>query len=52
MPTKIYDRSKLKPGAKIAGAAIITEFDSTTVILPGYEGTVDMNYNIVIDETA
>ena len=51
VPTKIYDRSQLKPGAKLPGAAIITEFDSTTVILPGYAGVVDVNYNIVINET-
>ena len=51
VPTKIYDRGQLKPGAKLPGAAIITEFDSTTVILPGYAGVVDVNYNIVINET-
>ncbi|MFQ5426848.1 MAG: hydantoinase/oxoprolinase family protein, partial [Gaiellales bacterium] len=49
--TKIYDRSKLPPGANVAGPAIVTEFDSTTVILPGYGGTVDVNYNIIIDES-
>lgn len=51
VPTKIYDRNRLEPGGRIPGAAIITEFDSTTVILPGYDGVVDVNYNIVINET-
>ena len=50
--TKIYDRAKLEPGAAIAGPAIVTEFDSTTVILPGHAATVDANYNILITPSA
>ncbi len=50
--TKIYDRAKLEPGAEIAGPAIVTEFDSTTVVLPGHEATVDTNYNILITPSA
>jgi N-methylhydantoinase A len=46
--TKIYDRSKLEPGALISGPAIVTEFDSTTVVLPGYRAEVDANFNILI----
>jgi N-methylhydantoinase A/oxoprolinase/acetone carboxylase beta subunit len=38
---KIYDRSKLKAGNKISGPAVLTEFDSTTVILADCEGVVD-----------
>src|SRR3954454_24873933 len=34
--TTIYDRSKLRPQMRFAGPAIVTEFDSTTVVLPGY----------------
>ncbi len=48
MPTKIYDRSKLQPGATLEGPAIVTEFDSTTVVLPGYRAAVDANFNILI----
>ncbi len=50
--TKIYDRAKLEPGAEIAGPAIVTEFDSTTVVLPGHGATVDANYNILITPSA
>ncbi len=50
--TKIYDRARLEPGAEIAGPAIVTEFDSTTVVLPGYEAKVDTNYNILINPSA
>ena len=46
--TKIYDRALLEPGATIAGPAIVTEFDSTTVVLPEHQATVDTNYNILI----
>jgi N-methylhydantoinase A len=46
--TKIYDRAKLPPGATLDGPAIVTEFDSTTVVLPGYRAAVDANFNILI----
>jgi N-methylhydantoinase A len=52
VPTPIYDRAKLEPGAAIRGPAIVTEFDSTTVVLPGYEASVDTNYNILITPAA
>jgi N-methylhydantoinase A len=48
VPTKIYDRSKLEPGASLDGPAIVTEFDSTTVVLPGHRAEVDVNLNILI----
>jgi N-methylhydantoinase A len=50
--TKVYDRAKLEPGAAITGPAIVTEFDSTTVVLPGHAATVDTNYNILITPSA
>jgi N-methylhydantoinase A len=48
LQTKIYDRAKLRPGAVLGGPAIVTEFDSTTVVLPGYRASVDPNYNLLI----
>ncbi len=47
----IYDRSKLKSGNVIDGPAIVTEMDSTSVILPGHAGTVDDFGNILIRPT-
>ena len=38
----------LHPGAQIAGPSIITEFDSTTVVLEGYTAEVDRYFNILI----
>ena len=47
---KIVDRSKLQPGNVVAGPAIVTEFDSTTVILPGYSAVVDRYFNLIINK--
>src|SRR3954453_8542231 len=46
--TPIYDRGALRPGNRFAGPAIVTEFDSTTVVLPGYVAEVDRFSNILI----
>ena len=45
---KIYDRSKLKSGNRIAGPAIVVEMDATSLILPGHTGTVDKVGTILI----
>ncbi|MBF6569560.1 MAG: hydantoinase/oxoprolinase family protein [Candidatus Binataceae bacterium] len=44
----LYDRAKLKANNRIRGPAIVTEFDATTLILPGCEGQVDRFGNILI----
>ncbi|OED35165.1 5-oxoprolinase [Chromatiales bacterium (ex Bugula neritina AB1)] len=44
----IYDRSRLLPDNRVEGPAIITEMDSTSVILPGHTGFVDAAGNIII----
>ena len=44
----IYDRAKLKSGDVVAGAAIITEMDSTTLVHSGHVATVDDYGNILI----
>jgi len=45
---KIYDRSKLKSGNRIVGPAIVTEMDSTTLILSDHAGDVDKFGTIII----
>jgi N-methylhydantoinase A len=49
IPTKIYEREKLRPNNQIEGPAIVTEFDSTTVILSGHRAEVDRYLNILIN---
>ncbi len=44
----IYERAKLAPGNRIGGPAIITQKDSTTLILPRHFGEVDAYLNILI----
>jgi N-methylhydantoinase A len=51
MQTKIYDRVNLEPGATFDGPAIVTEFDSTTVVLPGHRASIDASFNILITPT-
>jgi N-methylhydantoinase A len=48
LSTPIYDRAKLRPGNTMPGPAIVTEMDSTTVVLPGFTGEVDRYFNILI----
>ena len=47
-PAQIYDRAKLKAGDRLTGPAIVTEMDSTTLILPDHAGEVDAVGNIII----
>jgi N-methylhydantoinase A len=51
LPTRIYDRAKLSSGHRIEGPAIVTEFDSTTVVLSGYAAEVDRYLNLIINPT-
>ncbi|GIW10753.1 MAG: hypothetical protein KatS3mg061_1810 [Dehalococcoidia bacterium] len=44
----LYDRERLLAGNRISGPAIVTEMDSTTLILPGYTAEVDTFGNLVI----
>lgn len=44
----LFDREKLRAGDKVAGPAIVTEMDSTTVIFPGFAAEVDSIGNLLI----
>ena len=48
----IYRRSLLKQGNVVQGPAIVTEMDSTTLILSGHNGKVDKFGNILINPDA
>jgi len=45
---RVYERAKLAAGNRIDGPAIVTEMDSTSVILAGHTGEVDDYGNILI----
>jgi N-methylhydantoinase A len=44
----IYDRSRLPAGGLVVGPAVIEEFDSTTVVHPGYHALVDRFGNLLL----
>jgi N-methylhydantoinase A/oxoprolinase/acetone carboxylase beta subunit len=52
VPTRYYDRTALKAGNRLEGPAIISQYDSTTVIPPGVGARVDPSGNIVIEVAA
>jgi N-methylhydantoinase A len=52
LATQIYNRELLEQGHKISGPAIIEQLDTTTVIQPEQQATVDEYRNIIIKEKA
>ena len=44
----VYDRYRLHAGWVVAGPAVVEEFDSTTVIHPGYQALVDRFGNLIL----
>ena len=44
----IYDRYTLPAGTRIAGPAVVEEFDSTTVVHPGYAAEIETYGNLIL----
>ncbi|PSK67282.1 Acetophenone carboxylase gamma subunit [Micromonospora sp. MH33] len=44
----VYHRSRLEPGHRITGPALIEQMDTTTVVLPGDEVAVDEHLNLIV----
>ncbi|GIF66617.1 5-oxoprolinase [Asanoa ishikariensis] len=44
----VYDRAKLRAGNVVTGPAIVTEMDSTTLVLPGHAATVHPSGSLLI----
>jgi N-methylhydantoinase A len=49
LPCTVYDRYALAPGASFTGPALVEERESTCVIGPGANVTVDTHRNLVIE---
>jgi len=47
-PTTLFDRTKLSPGDRVAGPAVIEEFGSTVPIHPGFTAELDRYGNLLI----
>jgi N-methylhydantoinase A len=50
LPTDFYRREALRPGNRIAGPAIVTEFSATTVIPPNFSAVVDTYQNLILTQ--
>jgi N-methylhydantoinase A len=47
--TPYYERDSLLAGNQIAGPAMIFQFDTTTVISPGWNARVDQWGNLILE---
>jgi N-methylhydantoinase A len=47
--TPFYRRDALTPGTRLDGPAIITQLDTTTLIAPGWVGTIDAAGNLMLE---
>ena len=50
--TPFWDRTALAPGAVMAGPAVVVEPNATTVIEPGWQGTVTDRGDLVLERVA
>lgn len=46
----VYERASLQPGAAFTGPAIITQYDTTTVVPLAWSGRVDAVSNLILEE--
>jgi N-methylhydantoinase A len=46
---KVYDRARLRAGDVVPGPAIVTEMDSTTLVLPGHAASVHPSGSLLIN---
>jgi N-methylhydantoinase A len=49
VPCPVYAREKLQAGNRISGPAIVEQMDTTTVILPDMQATVDPYLNLILE---
>jgi N-methylhydantoinase A len=47
-PAALYNRDDLRPGDRLAGPAIIAQFDATTIVPPAWVADVDGDGNLVL----
>ncbi len=47
--TPLYDRTRLRPNNRISGPALILQYDTTTVLAPGWHAAVDGWGNLVAE---
>ncbi len=50
--TALYDRDRLQPGHRLTGPAVIFQYDTTSLIPPGWVGWVDGQRNLLLRRAA
>jgi len=50
VPAACYNRSKLAPGNRFAGPALVFQYDSTVVVAPGWQVAVDRIGNLWLEQ--
>ncbi len=45
----LYDRARLAAGNRLAGPALILQYDATVVVTPGWQGRVDTMHNLWLE---
>ena len=50
LQTPIFDRATLQPGVRISGPAIVTQYDTTTVLPPGWRLSVGATRSLIAEK--
>jgi N-methylhydantoinase A len=50
MATGCYQREQLEPGNRIAGPALVLQYDSTVLLAPGWSASVDAFGNLLCEK--
>ena len=48
---RVYQRARMPAGLRIRGPAIVVQMDSTSVVAPGWQATVDGSGNLILETT-
>ena len=51
-PAHVFARERLRAGSRVAGPAVIEQYDTTTFVAPGWRATVDRFDNLLLEEGA
>ena len=45
----LYDRQRLRAGQRFAGPAVVYQYDTTTLVPPGWQAAVDERLNLIVE---
>ncbi|MCC6187934.1 MAG: hydantoinase/oxoprolinase family protein [Anaerolineales bacterium] len=52
LPTRLYAREALRAGHSVTGPALLVQLDATTVIAPGWSGSIDTAGHLLLSRSA